>query len=66
MTPQHSVARVLDQLVYKWAHSRRVIAHVLVEKYGYLIEEGWYPTEDEIGRDVAMLLGGEFERFLSA
>lgn len=64
-TPQHSDARVLDQLVYKWTHSRRVIAGVLAEKYGYLIDQGWYPTEDEIARDVQMLLGGEFRRFLA-
>ena len=63
-TPQHSDARILDQLVYKWAHSRKVIAEVLCEKYGYLIAEGWYPTEDEVARDVGMLMGGEFERFL--
>jgi ribosomal protein S18 acetylase RimI-like enzyme len=65
-TPQHSDARVLDQLAYKWAHSRRVIAEALVEKYGYLIDEGWYPVEDEVARDVRMLMGGEFERFLKA
>jgi len=65
-TAQHSDARVLDQLVYKWAHSRQVIARVLGEKYGYLIDEGWYPTGEEIARDVRMLLGGEFERFLNA
>lgn len=64
-TPQHSDARVLDQLAYKWPHSRRVIAQVLVEKYGYLMDEGWCPAEEEIARDVAMLLGGEFERFLA-
>jgi hypothetical protein len=64
MTPQHSDARILDQLVYKWTHSRKVIAGVLVEKYGYLIDEGWCPTDDEIARDVQMLFGGEFERFL--
>lgn len=64
-TAQHSDARVLDQLTYKWAHSRRVIAQVLVEKYGYLIDAGWYPTEEEVARDVAMLVGGEFERFLA-
>jgi len=28
-TPQHSDARVLDQIVYKWQHSRRLIAQVL-------------------------------------
>jgi len=65
VTPQHSDARVLDQLVYKWAHSRRIIAEVLCEKYEYLIQERWYPTEDEIARDVGMLLGGEFERFVA-
>ncbi|HOG48411.1 MAG TPA: glucuronate isomerase [Anaerolineae bacterium] len=64
-TPQHSDARVLDQLVYKWAHARRVIAAVLVEKYSLLIDEGWYPAEEEITRDVALLMGGEFERFLA-
>ena len=65
VTPQHSDARVLDQLVYKWGHSRKIIAEVLCEKYEYLIQEGWYPTEDEIARDVGMLLGGEFERFVA-
>ena len=31
-TPQHSDARVLDQLIYKWRHSRAVIGRVLAEK----------------------------------
>ncbi len=66
MTPQHSDARVLDQLVYKWKHSRKVIAGALCEKYAYLLDEGWYPTEDEITRDVALLFGGEFLRFLAS
>src|SRR5258708_27797294 len=26
VTPQHSDARVLDQLIYKWKHSKKVIA----------------------------------------
>jgi hypothetical protein len=66
VTPIHSDARILDQMVYKWTHSRRIVAAVLTEKYGYLIDEGWYPTTDEIERDAAMLFGGEFQRFLKA
>ena len=66
VTPVHSDARILDQMVYKWAHSRKIVGQVLVEKYRYLIDERWFPTEDEIARDVAMLLGGEFQRFSSA
>lgn len=62
-TPQHSDARVLDQLIYKWRHSRDVISHVLVDKYSDLAATGWKPTQDEVRRDVQNLFGGDFERF---
>jgi len=62
-TPQHSDARVLDQLIYKWQHSRRVIAEVLVDKYSALSQTGWHVTRPEIERDVQDLFGGAFERF---
>jgi hypothetical protein len=62
-TPQHSDARVLEQLVYKWKHSRRIIADILVEKYAELGRSGWQPTHEEVGRDVKNLFGGAFERF---
>lgn len=61
--PQHSDARVLDQIIYKWSHSRRIIADVLADKYLDLAATGWMPTEEEIRRDVADLFGGNFERF---
>ncbi|MBL9134943.1 MAG: glucuronate isomerase [Verrucomicrobiales bacterium] len=62
-TPQHSDARVLDQVIYKWDHSRHLIADALVEKYLDLAASGWWPTDSEIRRDVAELLGGAFETF---
>ncbi|MFC1573546.1 glucuronate isomerase [Candidatus Latescibacterota bacterium] len=65
MIPQHSDARVLDQLMYKWKHSRAIIAEVLTEKYSSLADAGWECTEEEIERDVEMLFGGNFERFIS-
>jgi hypothetical protein len=61
--PQHSDARVLDQLSYKWAHSRWLIGHVLMDKYCDLNRTGWGVTEEEIVRDVANLFGGAFRRF---
>jgi len=64
--PQHSDARVLDQLVYKWAHSRTIIAGVLADKYADLLAAGWTITEDEVRRDAARLLGGNFWEFLKA
>ena len=65
VTPQHSDARVLDQLIYKWRHSRRIITNVLVEKYGALAETGWELSDEEIRRDAKNLFGGAFERFCS-
>jgi hypothetical protein len=62
-TPQHSDARVLDQLVYKWRHNRQVIAKVLVDKYTDLGGSGWQTTRVEVERDVKELFGGAFERF---
>ncbi|NMB24882.1 MAG: glucuronate isomerase [Firmicutes bacterium] len=61
---QHSDARVLDQLIYKWDHSRDIIAAVLVEKYADLMATGWVLTEDEIRRDVEKLMGENLWDFL--
>jgi hypothetical protein len=63
ITPQHSDARVLDQLIYKWRHSRQIITQVLTEKYQDLAATGWEITDAEIQRDVENLFGGAFERF---
>jgi hypothetical protein len=62
--PQHSDARVLEQLVYKWDHSRRIVADVLVEKYQMAFENGWEASPEEIQRDVDALFSGNFWEFL--
>ncbi len=49
--PQHSDARVLDQLIYKWEHTRKAVARVLAEKYADLEEAGRPVGEDEVKRD---------------
>ncbi|HUS92925.1 MAG TPA: glucuronate isomerase [Phycisphaerae bacterium] len=63
-TANHSDARVLDQLLYKWPHTRAVVADAVADKYRLLFEAGWRPTEDEVKRDVRNLFGGAFEEFL--
>ncbi len=62
--PQHSDARVLDQLIYKWDHSRRVIARVLHAQYEALHDTGWRMTPHEIERDVRNLLDQNFWTFV--
>ena len=64
-TAQHSDARVLDQLLYKWPHSRAVIAKVLAEEYTKLYVSGWTSTRGEIRRDIGRLFGGSYEEFVA-
>jgi hypothetical protein len=64
-TAQHSDGRVIDQLLYKWQHSRGVIASVLVKEVEKMILSGWTPTRKEIRRDVRRLFGGSYEEFMA-
>ncbi|MEO7300426.1 MAG: glucuronate isomerase [Verrucomicrobiota bacterium] len=63
VTPQHSDARVLDQIIYKWQHSKKIIGNVLTDKYSDLADTGWRISRDEMQRDVTALFGGAFEEF---
>ncbi|HZB44105.1 MAG TPA: hypothetical protein VE360_02620 [Pyrinomonadaceae bacterium] len=58
--PQHSDARILEQLIYKWRHSRRRIAGALSAAYERLLESGRAVTRAEIERDVARMFSGNF------
>jgi hypothetical protein len=64
IVPQHSDARVLDQLIYKWRHSREVIAGVLADKFIDLFSAGWPVTEEEVTREVERLFAGNFREFV--
>jgi hypothetical protein len=63
--PQHSDARILDQLLYKWDHSRAVIGKVLVDKYSDLMNTGYRLTAEHIQRDIKGFLAGNFSDFLA-
>jgi hypothetical protein len=62
--PQHSDARILEQLIYKWRHSRRVIAAALAEAYELLLVSGRAVTRTEIERDVVRLFAGNFRAWV--
>ena len=61
--PQHSDARVLEQLIYKWRNTRRTVASVLTTAYQLLAQDGRTVTRDDIRRDVTALFRGNFERW---
>ena len=58
--PQHSDARVLEQLLYKWPHSRRDIATALAEQYVGIVQDGRPVTAAEIARDTRRLFSENF------
>ena len=62
--PQHSDARVLEQLLYKWGHSREIIADALYDSYESLRRSGRSVTRAEIVRDVTRLFSGNFQEWL--
>jgi hypothetical protein len=63
--PQHSDSRILDQLIYKWIHSRRVLTDVLADKYAALAATGRLVTEADIQRDAKLFLRDNFLNFLA-
>ena len=62
--PQHSDARVLEQLVYKWQHARSSIAAVLCETYERLLDSGRAVTAQEISRDVKRMFSDNFRNWV--
>jgi hypothetical protein len=62
--PQHSDARVLEHLIYKWQHARVAIAESLYEAYERLLESGRAVTRQEIVRDITRLCSGNFRAWV--
>ena len=60
---QHSDARVLEQLLYKWPHAKRIIAEALADQYAAVIQNGRPVTLVEIQRDVQRLFSDNFRRW---
>jgi hypothetical protein len=61
--PQHSDARILDQLIYKWNHSRHWISESLTHAYSALLRDGWKLTTEQIERDVQRMFQDNFRQF---
>ena len=54
--PQHSDARVTDQLIYKWSHFKVILNKILFSHYSELILRGFKISEEKIITDVNKLL----------
>ncbi|MGC1618579.1 MAG: hypothetical protein WA765_08815 [Candidatus Acidiferrum sp.] len=63
--PQHSDARVLEQVIYKWHNTRRTVSRILSESYRLLAEDGRSVTRGDIQRDVNRLFRTNAEAWTS-
>jgi hypothetical protein len=60
---QHSDARVLEQLIYKWRNTRRTLAPILANAYSLLRNDGRGISRQDIQRDVNRLFRSNFENW---
>jgi hypothetical protein len=63
--PQHSDARVLEQVIYKWDNTRRTLAPILSNAYRLLAEVGRGVTRTDIQRDVTRLFRSNAESWMN-
>jgi len=61
--PQHSDARILEQLTYKWRETRRTLTPILSGAYRRLMSDGRAVSRDDVQRDVERLFRGNFEHW---
>jgi len=63
--PQHSDARVLEQVIYKWSNTRRTLAPILSNAYRLLVDDGRSVTRNDIQRDVTRLFRSNAESWMN-
>jgi len=64
--PQHSDARVLEQVIYKWHNTRRTMSRLLADTYRLLSEDGRGVSRSDIQRDVTRLFRENAEAWMGS
>jgi hypothetical protein len=62
--PQHSDARVLEQVIYKWRNTRRTLAPILAASLATMAQDGRPVTRADIQRNIRRLFRTNFERWI--
>ena len=63
--PQHSDARVLEQVIYKWHNTRRTFSPILSNAYRLLAQDGRGVTRNDIQRDLTRLFRTNAESWMN-
>jgi hypothetical protein len=62
--PQHSDARILEQVIYKWRNTRRTLAPILANTYQLLSDDGRPVTRADIRHDIIRLFRRNFGQWV--
>jgi hypothetical protein len=62
--PQHSDARILEQVIYKWRNTRRTLGPILANTYDLLSQDGRAVNFGDIQKDVKRLFRTNFEQWV--
>jgi hypothetical protein len=62
--PQHSDARILEQVIYKWRNTRRTMAPILANTFQLLAEDGRAVTRADIRRDIRRMFRSNFQKWV--
>ena len=57
-------ARVYEELLSNWAHTRWMLGTILQERYTSLYRTGWRVTEQEIIREISAILSDNARKFI--
>ncbi|MDQ6707956.1 MAG: glucuronate isomerase, partial [Acidobacteriota bacterium] len=60
---QHSDARILEQVIYKWRNTRRTMSSILANSYRLMAADGSALTKRMIDRDVNRLFRSNVEKW---
>ena len=63
--PQHSDARVTDQLIYKWIHFKTLLSKVLYNHYNDIQIKNFKISENQISDDVSKLFYKNSQNYLN-
>jgi hypothetical protein len=61
--PQHSDARVLEQVIYKWRNTRHTLAPILSASYGAIVRDGRSLSRQDVEHDVERFFSANFIEF---
>jgi hypothetical protein len=63
--PQHSDARVLEQVIYKWRNTRRTLAPILTNTYRLLAEDGRHVSRADIRQGIEQMFRTNFQKWVT-